>query len=159
MTPDALDTVNRLEVSARCPDAARSEISVRHLRFWVDEPVHRGGTDAAPTPMEMQLGALLANINLILNRMARREQAAVRELTLHAVAEFDRRGALLQMDVARPLPRIALTLSFETDASDATIAWIKSSLLPHCPIARILLEAGTTIDGSWEIRRAGPARG
>ena len=39
-------------------DSARATISVRHHLFHADEPAENGGTDTAPTPGELMLGAL-----------------------------------------------------------------------------------------------------
>ena len=39
-------------------DGRRTTVSVRQHSWHVDEPVAQGGTDAAPTPGEMMLGAL-----------------------------------------------------------------------------------------------------
>ena len=39
-------------------EGTRTTINVRHHEWHVDEPTEDGGTDAAPTPGEMMLGAL-----------------------------------------------------------------------------------------------------
>ena len=39
-------------------DGTRTTINVRHHQWHVDEPADAGGTDTAPTPGEMMLGAL-----------------------------------------------------------------------------------------------------
>ena len=39
-------------------DGTRTTINVRHHQWHVDEPAEAGGTDTAPTPGEMMLGAL-----------------------------------------------------------------------------------------------------
>ena len=39
-------------------DGMKTTVSVRHHEWHVDEPIEDGGTDEAPTPGEMMLGAL-----------------------------------------------------------------------------------------------------
>ena len=39
-------------------EGTRTTINVRHHQWHVDEPAEAGGTDTAPTPGEMMLGAL-----------------------------------------------------------------------------------------------------
>ncbi len=40
------------------PDGYRTDVQVRGHTFHADEPMQDGGTDLAPTPMELMLGAL-----------------------------------------------------------------------------------------------------
>lgn len=66
----------------------------------------RGGTDQGPTPIETMLAALLGCTNVILNRVAEKHDLTIKDLSLLAEASFDRRGVMLQEEVAVPFPEI-----------------------------------------------------
>lgn len=51
----------------------RTEIINRHHTTYADEPIHDGGTDTAPTPTEMLLGALGACMTITVQMYANRK--------------------------------------------------------------------------------------
>ena len=51
----------------------RSEINVRNHTIYSDEPTDKGGSDTAPTPMDMLVGALGACVVITLQMYAQRK--------------------------------------------------------------------------------------
>src|SRR6516164_11118792 len=60
------------------------------------------------------IASLLGCTNVILNRVAEKNHVEVQALSLAAEASFDRRGVMLEEEVAVPFPEIRLTI----DAGD-----------------------------------------
>ncbi|MBZ0293241.1 MAG: OsmC family protein [Anaerolineae bacterium] len=46
------------KTTVRLGEGLRAEIKVRNHTVFADEPIHDGGTDTSPTPMELMAGAL-----------------------------------------------------------------------------------------------------
>lgn len=60
--------------TVRLSDGLRAEIKVRNHTIYADEPLDAGGTDTAPTPMEMLAGALGACIAITVKLYAQRKE-------------------------------------------------------------------------------------
>ncbi len=65
----------------------RTEISVRNHTIFADEPLTNGGTDAAPTPMEMLVGALGACVVITLQMYAQRKGWPLEEVQVSVSLE------------------------------------------------------------------------
>lgn len=62
------------KVTARSGEGYRTIINVRDHEVYADEPVDSGGTDTAPTPTELLLGALGACIVITCQMYAERKK-------------------------------------------------------------------------------------
>lgn len=61
-------------VTARTLDAYKTEIKTRSHTFYADEPEDAGGTDSAPTPMELMAGALASCMAITVRLYADRKK-------------------------------------------------------------------------------------
>ena len=61
------------KVTVRSDPSFRTSIKARHHTVYADEPVQDGGTDSAPTPTELMLGALGACMVITLQLYAKRK--------------------------------------------------------------------------------------
>lgn len=61
------------KIIVRSAGQYRTEISARHHKIYADEPVADGGSDSAPTPMELAQGALGACIAITVQLYAQRK--------------------------------------------------------------------------------------
>ena len=120
----------------------------------IDEPAARGGADLGPTPIETMIAALLGCTNVILNRVAEKHDVIVKDLSLRAEASFDRRGVMLDEEVAVPFPEIRLMINLTTAASDAQVDRVKSDLGKFCPVSKVIRQSGTKLEEIWNITRA-----
>jgi uncharacterized OsmC-like protein len=147
-------TVVRMALGAECPTHARTHARAGKHELVIDEPAARGGTDLGPTPIETMIAALLGCTNVILNRVAEKHHVVVKDLSLRAEASFDRRGVMLEEDVAVPFPEIRLTIDLTTPASDAQVEHMKSDLGKFCPVSKVIRQAGTRLKEVWNVTRA-----
>src|SRR6516225_6445277 len=121
----AQKTVVPMTVSAACPTHARTTAHAGKHELVIDEPAARGGTDQGPTPIETMIAALLGCTNVILNRIAEKNHVEVKALSLAAEASFDRRGVMLEEEVAVPFPEIRLTINLTTPATELQVEQVE----------------------------------
>ncbi len=72
---------------ARTENGLRTSIKLRHHTIFADEPLQDGGTDTAPTPMEMLAGALGACMVVTAELYARRKKWPLTEVTVSVSLE------------------------------------------------------------------------
>ena len=147
-------TVIPMMLDAECPTHARTNARAGRHEIVIDEPPARGGTDQGPTPIETMLAALLGCTNVILNRVAEKYDVLVKDLSLHAEASCDRRGVMLEEEVAVPFPEIRLTINLTTPASDDRVERVKSDLGKFCPVSKVIRQSGTRLEEIWNVTRA-----
>ena len=146
-------TVVRMTLDAECPTHARTNARAGKHEIVIDEPAMRGGTDHGPTPIETMLAALLGCTNVILNRVAEKNDVAVKDLSLQAEASFDRRGVMLEEEVAVPFPEIRLTINLTTPARDDRVERVRADLGKFCPVSKVIRQSGTRLEEIWNVRR------
>lgn len=144
-------TVATMRMSAVAKSHARTDISVRDLESIVDEPPERHGTNKGLTPTETLMSSLLGCTNVITSRIAEGMGVKIEDLTISLKAEFDRRGATLQEEIAVPFPEVNMTIALKTDATTEQMEAIKTDLGKFCPIAKVIRAAGTPINENWEV--------
>ena len=146
-------TLTSMKLQGWCPTHTRTHVRFGVREIIIDEPRSRGGTDRGPTPLQTLLASLIGCTNVILHKIAERDGVSLESLQLEAEAVLDRRGVLLQEEVAVPFPRIELRIRLATDAEDSRIDKLKSDLGRFCPVSKILRQSGTQIDETWTVTR------
>jgi putative redox protein len=147
-------TLVPMAVSAECPTHARTSARAGKHEIVIDEPAGRGGTDLGPTPIETMIASLLGCTNVILNRVAEKNHVEVKALSLAAEAGFDRRGVMLEEEVAVPFPEIRLTINLTTSATDLPVERVKADLGRFCPVSKVIRQSGTKLEEIWNITHA-----
>lgn len=135
--------------TAQCPTHSRTEIPVRDLNVIIDEPVERGGTNLGPTPTETAMTALISCTNVIGHKAAHSLGVDLGEVTIDADCKFDRRGVLLEEEIALPFPAITLTVNCKTSASQEELDSVGVKTSKFCAIARLFVAAGTDLTVNW----------
>ncbi len=141
------------KVQGKCVSHTQTDISVRDLGTIIDEPPERGGTNLGPTPTETLLAALIACTNVISNKCAKNLGIEYETVSIDAEATFDNRGTRLLEEVDVPYPKIKLSISVKTPASDEEMVLLKSDLQKFCPLAKIIRGSGTDIEEIWHVER------
>ena len=147
-------TLVPMAVSAECPTHARTSARAGKHKIVIDEPAPRGGSDLGPTPIETMIASLLGCTNVILNRVAEKNEVEIKALSLAAEASFDRRGVMLEEEVPVPFPEIRLTINLTTPATDTQVERLKSDLGRYCPVSKVIRQSGTKLQEIWNITRA-----
>ena len=100
------------------------------------------------------IASLLGCTNVILNRVAEKNHVEVKALSLAAEASFDRRGVMLEEEVAVPFPEIRLTINLTTPATDLQVKRVRADLGKFCPVSKVIRQSGTKLAEVWNITRA-----
>lgn len=146
MTPK---TVIQMKIEAKTPSHSRTNLKVRNLRFAIDEPEERGGTNAGPTPTEGAVSSLIGCTNVIGNKCAAKLGVDIGHLEISAVCDFDRRGVTLAEEIDLPFQKIALTVISDGPCSDADLQMVAAEAAKFCPLSKLFRGAGTEIAETW----------
>lgn len=142
-----------VRLSAECPTHARTHVTVGHHELVIDEPVARGGTDQGATPVETLLASLVGCTNVILNRVAEHAGMKIERLSISADATFDRRGVMLEEEVAVPFPEAILTINLTITAGADALEKVKADLGKYCPVSKVIRQSGTKLTEVWNVTR------
>ena len=146
-------TVVTVKLQGTCATHARTEVAVRDQQITIDEPEVRGGTNLGPAPTETLLAALIGCTNVATHKIAAKNGVRIDALSVSLEAEFDRRGAILEEEIAIPFPEITMRIDMTTDADESAIETLKTDLGKYCPVSKVIRQAGTKLNEVWTINR------
>ena len=144
-------TLVTIDLEGQCESRTLTRVRIRHHEMTIDEPAAGGGSDLAPTPLGTLLASLIGCTNVILHKIAARDSVPITDMDVTVRATLDRRGTTLHEEVAVPFPDIALGIRFTTTARPEQVARLRADLGRFCPVAKILRQAGTRIEESWNV--------
>ena len=133
---------------------ARTDVSVRDLSVTIDEPSERGGTNQGATPTETLVISLIGCTTVVAHRIAERLGIELENMSVDVAADFDRRGVMQEEHLTVPFPKMDMTISVRTSASDADMEQLKADLKKFCPISNVIRQSGTELTETWTITRA-----
>lgn len=143
-------TTVKLRATAHCPSHSLSEVSVRDLVQYIDEPVERGGTNQGLTPTDTAISALVGCTNVIGHKCADMLGLDIGHLTITAVCDFDRRGVTLAEEIDVPFQRIELKVQSDGSATSDQLQHLAAEVAKYCPLSKLFRQAGTEILETWE---------
>ena len=141
-----------LRVKAECPSHARSDISIRDIRFNIDEPEERGGTNTGPSPTETLLAALVGCTNVIGHKCAKKLNLDIGHLSIRLRCEFDRRGVTLEQEIDLPFIKIDMTVESNGSATQAQLDEVAKEVAKYCPLSKLFRQSGTVINEEWRLK-------
>lgn len=153
MTTVKQKTVINYKMLGTSVSHSRTDVTVRDVKLTTDEPIARGGTNLGFSPTETLMGALVGCTNNIALKIAHHHGVEMEITGIEADVQFDRRGVILEEDVAVPFSNVHLTINVRTDASDRDIEEIRTDLAKFCPVAKVLRAAGTDLVETWNVER------
>ncbi|MFD0981410.1 OsmC family protein [Tropicimonas aquimaris] len=125
------------------------EVAVRDLTAEIDEPVERGGTNRGFSPTETAYAALIGCTNTIGHKCAEALGVDIGQLGFEMEVDFDRRGVLLQQEVAVPFTAIRLQVTADGPASAEELDRVAAETAKYCAISKLFEGAGTKLDIRW----------
>ncbi len=146
-------TVVQYKITGESVSHSRTDIETRDVDVTIDEPLARDGTNMGLAPTETLIAALIGCTNVIGQRVGEAHGVHFDDLRIDALADFDRRGVMMQEEVEVPFPKITLTISGISDVDPATLEKVKTDLGRFCPIAKVIRAAGTDIEEIWDISK------
>ena len=146
-------TVVQYTLTGNSISHARTDVETRDVDVTIDEPTARGGTNMGLSPTESLVASLIGCTNVIGQRVAEANGVHFQDFGIVALADFDRRGVMMQEEIDIPFPKIVLTISGKADVDEATLEKIKTDLGKFCPIAKVIRGSGTIIEETWNISK------
>lgn len=140
----------KLRAQAHCPSHSLSEISVRDLVSFIDEPSERGGTNKGLTPTDTALAALAGCTNIIAHKCAENLLIDIGHLDIAVTCDFDRRGVTLSEEIDVPFHKIILKVEADGDATDQELQRLAEETAKYCPLSKLFKQSGTLIEEEWK---------
>jgi uncharacterized OsmC-like protein len=146
-------TIVQYKLTGNSISHARTDVETRDVDVTIDEPTERGGTNMGLSPTESLIASLIGCTNVIGQRVGEAHGVHFKDFGIEAIADFDRRGVMMQDEVDIPFPKIVLTISGKADVDEATLEKVKTDLGKFCPIAKVIRGSGTVIEEIWNISK------
>jgi len=138
-----------LKAAANCPPHALAEISVWNLKFSIDEPTERGGTNKGPTPTDTVISALAGCTNVIGHKCAEKLNVDIGHLQIDVSCEFDRRGVMLSEEIDVPFTKIKLNVKSDSSATADELQSVATEVGKYCPLSKLFRQTGSVIEEDW----------
>jgi len=136
----------------------RTSMFIRSFEPLVtDEPVHRNGTDTAPTPLEMVLGALIGCKGATVFYIAEGMRFEFTGFAANAQSVVDLRGPRGVPGVRPYYESVDLNMVVFTDEDEERFAKLVKNVEFRCPVANLLKGADVDLTISWTRRPAAEA--
>ena len=125
--------------TSRLTEGFRSEVSIRQHKLAADEPPALGGTDSAPTPVELILAALGTCQEITYRAYATAMGIPLDAVSVELTGDLDLRGFFaVDESVRSGYPRIRGTVHLESSASEVELEKLRAAVDAHCPVLDIL---------------------
>jgi uncharacterized OsmC-like protein len=114
-----------------------------------DEPVSRGGTSSALSPLETVVGALCGCSSVTFERAAREAGLAYTAIDYDAAYTLDRRGLLGEAPVRPHYQTVHVEINVQTNATAKQLAEVVAVTEERCPVRNLLVDAGVALVMKW----------
>ena len=119
-----------------------------------DEPVSRGGTGSALSPLEIVVGPLCGCTSVTFERAAREAGLNYTGIDYGAVYTLDRRGLLGEAPARPHYQTVQVGVSVETDATAEHFAEVVAVTEERCPVRNLLVDVGVALVMKWSSTQA-----
>jgi len=142
-------TVVELKAQATGLSHSRTDVALRDLRFTIDEPAARGGTNLGPAPTETALAALAGCTNVIGHKCAKRLGVDIGHMDIEIACAFDRRGVTLEEEIDVPFVALRQVVTCDGSISEVDLKRVADDVARYCPLSKLFEQAGTAIETVW----------
>ncbi len=132
-----------------------TRMQVRGLTTATDEPVEKGGTDSAPTPLETALAALVGCEGVIIKGVAQAIGFAYDRAEFRCEGVSDLRGARGVRGVRPHFQSVDLSITLTTDEPEDRVAKLVRNVEQRCPVMNLFKAAGVDMIVHWTTRPTG----
>jgi uncharacterized OsmC-like protein len=127
-----------------------TDIRIRDFTLRSDEPEAVGGTNSAPTPMEILAGAVNGCITVVIDTVATELAIPLRAVETASAAHMDVRGFRGTADVSPHFLDYTLTVRIASSASAQQQAQLRTLVEKRCPAINLIRDAGVRFDLDWQ---------
>lgn len=134
-----------------------TDLTVRGFELRTDEPLPVGGTDSAPTPMELVAAALNGCVTVVIETVAGELGVVLESIETSSTAHMDVRGFRGTADVSPHFIDYTLGVQLVATASQEERQRLQASVERRCPALNLVRDAGVAlaIDWSWSASAGG----
>ena len=118
----------------------------------VDEPDSLGGSNTAPSPLELALVSLASCDGVIINGVAtaiKFDYSRV-EFEVEVEGQIDVRGPKGVKGIRPYFETVTMTIRVTTPESAERFAVLKTNVEHRCPVMNLFRDAGVELDVTWE---------
>jgi len=144
-----------IRASGRRRSAMATDLRVRDFEFATDEPAGIGGTNSAPTPMELVAGAVNGCIAVVVETIANEQGVAVTDIETASTSHMDVRGFRGTAEVTPHFLDYELRVRVDSSATADQRHVIAREAERRCPAVNLIRDAGVPLDVIWEFTRSG----
>lgn len=145
-------------VTARNAGGTRTRVQVRDFDpVHTDEPASLGGTNTAPSPLEMVLVALVGCDGVIINGVAKAMGFDYAAVEFDCQSQIDVRGPKGVPGVRPYFESCNLTIVLYTDEPKARVNQLIKNVEYRCPVMNLLRAADVQLNVDWQIQPASGA--
>lgn len=140
----------RNTLSARNAEGVRTVVSTRDgLSLATDEPVSRGGSGTAPSPLETVVGALCGCSAVTFERAAGEVSFDYAGIDFDAAYTLDRRGLLGEAEVRPHFQAVEVEARVRTAEPPGRLQAVVEVTERRCPVRNLLVDAGVALSIRW----------
>ncbi len=138
-------------VTGRNDPGTRTEVKVRHFDVVAtDEPDSLGGTNTAPSPLEMVLVSLIGCDGVIINGVAKAMDFSYSGVDFECTGQVDVRGPKGVPGIRPYFEKVALKITLHTDEPPARVEKLKQNVEFRCPVMNLMRAADVDLAVTWE---------
>lgn len=126
-----------------------TDLTVRGFELRTDEPLPVGGTDSAPTPMELVAAALNGCITVVIETVAVELGVVLESIETSSTAHMDVRGFRGTADVSPHFMDYTLGVQLVATASQEEQQRLQASVERRCPALNLVRDAGVALSIDW----------
>ena len=128
----------------------RTRVAIRDFDFVIDQPVGKGGENAAPTPMEFIAGAVNGCITVTIEAVATELGIRLDQIETLTRSHIDVRGFTGTADVSPHFSDYSLLVQIVTTAAEPELGELRHAVENRCPAVSLLRDAGIPFDLHWQ---------
>lgn len=131
-----------------------TDLTSRHFEYATGEPESIGGTDLAPSPMDLFVGGTSGCLSVVVEVVAGELGIAFDSLEIDVDGHLDTRGFLGTADVAPYIQVVDVTVRITTSAGEAELKELKAAASRRCPALGLFRAAQVAINEEWVVTAA-----
>jgi uncharacterized OsmC-like protein len=127
------------QASSVCPSSTLTKVTVRDFEILIDEPPSNHGMDEAALPIEYMLASLAGYSNVIIHKIAVKNDIHFTNLEIDIVGTCDTRGIHGKANIEVQFKGIRLSISANTQISETDVELVKKQLSWRCPVKMVMV--------------------
>ncbi|MGC5616173.1 OsmC family protein [Georgenia sp. Z1491] len=131
-----------------------TDLTSRHFEYATGEPEAIGGTDLAPSPMDLFVGGTAGCLAVVVEVVAGELGIAFESLEIDVDGHLGTRGFLGTADVPPNIQVLDVTVRLTTSATEAQVEELKDASSRRCPALGLFRAANLTINEDWFVTAA-----